>query len=122
MLALSLLLADGATVLDGQSQSEVHDQFIDGRGCYYLNLSTLDTAVTVEEPGLQVEWQRPKTECFYDEYTGIELPREGVIRARHEEMEYMKHLRVWKYSTVEEALTLYSYNWKETLRCALGRQ
>eukprot|EP00971_Amphidinium_carterae_P217486 4317342-Amphidinium_carterae.1 len=32
MLALSLLLADGATVLDGQqSQSELHDQFIDGR-------------------------------------------------------------------------------------------
>eukprot|EP00971_Amphidinium_carterae_P030250 595195-Amphidinium_carterae.1 len=46
MLALSLLLADGATVLHGQSQSEVHDQFIDGRGCFYLNLSTLDTAVT----------------------------------------------------------------------------
>eukprot|EP00971_Amphidinium_carterae_P231908 4602432-Amphidinium_carterae.1 len=66
MLALSLLLADGATVLDGQSRSEVHDEFIDGRGCVYLNLSTLDTAV--------------------DEYTGMELPREGVITARHEEM------------------------------------
>eukprot|EP00971_Amphidinium_carterae_P013174 260005-Amphidinium_carterae.1 len=62
MLALSLLLSDGATVLDGQQkQSQLHDQFIDGRGSYYLNLSTLDTAVTVEEPGLQVEWQRPKT-------------------------------------------------------------
>eukprot|EP00971_Amphidinium_carterae_P094606 1872694-Amphidinium_carterae.1 len=46
MLALSLLLADGATVLSGQcSQTELHDQFIDGRG-YYLHLSTLDTAVT----------------------------------------------------------------------------
>eukprot|EP00971_Amphidinium_carterae_P162271 3216422-Amphidinium_carterae.1 len=44
MLALSLLLSDGATVLDGQqSQSLLHDQLIDGRGCYYLNLSTLDT-------------------------------------------------------------------------------
>eukprot|EP00971_Amphidinium_carterae_P063644 1259427-Amphidinium_carterae.1 len=50
MLALSLLLAEGATVLHGQSQSKVHDQFIDGRGCFYLNLSTLDTVVTVEEP------------------------------------------------------------------------
>eukprot|EP00971_Amphidinium_carterae_P079539 1573984-Amphidinium_carterae.1 len=61
MLASSLLLSDGATVLDGQRQSQLHDQFIDGRGCYYLHLSTLDTAVTVEELGLQVEWQRPKT-------------------------------------------------------------
>eukprot|EP00971_Amphidinium_carterae_P250079 4964485-Amphidinium_carterae.1 len=39
MLPLSLLLSDGATVLDGQSQSLLHDQFIDGRGCYYLNLA-----------------------------------------------------------------------------------
>eukprot|EP00971_Amphidinium_carterae_P290819 5775130-Amphidinium_carterae.1 len=32
MLALSLLLADGATVLSGQcSQAELHDQFSDGR-------------------------------------------------------------------------------------------
>eukprot|EP00971_Amphidinium_carterae_P166733 3304212-Amphidinium_carterae.1 len=100
MLALSLLLSDGATVLDGrQKQSQLHDQFSDGRGCYYLHLSALDTAVTVEEPGLQVEWQRPKVECFYDEYTGMELPSEEVIKARHEEMAYMKHLGVWKYST-----------------------
>eukprot|EP00971_Amphidinium_carterae_P129361 2562194-Amphidinium_carterae.1 len=26
-------------------------------------------------PELVVEWNRPKAECFYDEYTGIELPR-----------------------------------------------
>eukprot|EP00971_Amphidinium_carterae_P251628 4995273-Amphidinium_carterae.1 len=32
MLALFLLLSDGATVLDGQQkQSQLHDQFIDGR-------------------------------------------------------------------------------------------
>eukprot|EP00971_Amphidinium_carterae_P019919 392468-Amphidinium_carterae.1 len=40
MLALSLLLAEGAAVLNGRSQSEVHDQFMDCRGCFYLNLST----------------------------------------------------------------------------------
>eukprot|EP00971_Amphidinium_carterae_P235610 4675711-Amphidinium_carterae.1 len=34
----------------------------------------------------------------------MELPREEVITARHEEMAYMKHLGVWKYSTVEEAI------------------
>eukprot|EP00971_Amphidinium_carterae_P159095 3154298-Amphidinium_carterae.1 len=71
MLALSLLLSDGATVLDGQSQSQLHDQFIDGP-------------------------RRPKTECFYDEYTGMGWPREGVITARHEEMAYMKHTARWK--------------------------
>eukprot|EP00971_Amphidinium_carterae_P095958 1898902-Amphidinium_carterae.1 len=55
MLALSRLLSDGATVLPGhhRSQGELHAQFSDGRGCYYLYLSALDTAVTVEEPGLQ---------------------------------------------------------------------
>eukprot|EP00971_Amphidinium_carterae_P080756 1597642-Amphidinium_carterae.1 len=75
MLALSLLLSDGATILPGiRSQEELHDQFSDGRGCYYLHLSTLDTAVTVEEPGVQVVWNKPKTQCFYDEYTGMELP------------------------------------------------
>eukprot|EP00971_Amphidinium_carterae_P246496 4895903-Amphidinium_carterae.1 len=42
MIALSLLLAEGATVLNGRSQPEVHDQFMDGRGCLYLSLSTLD--------------------------------------------------------------------------------
>eukprot|EP00971_Amphidinium_carterae_P185591 3685060-Amphidinium_carterae.1 len=67
MLALSLLLSDGATILPGiRSQGELHDQFSDGRGCYYLHLSALDTAVTVEEPGLQVEWLKPRAECFYD--------------------------------------------------------
>eukprot|EP00971_Amphidinium_carterae_P154400 3061822-Amphidinium_carterae.1 len=67
MLALSLLLSEGTLVLDGRkSRSELHDQFIDGRGCYYLHLHALDTAVTVEEPGLQVEWLRPRAECFYD--------------------------------------------------------
>eukprot|EP00971_Amphidinium_carterae_P179524 3560440-Amphidinium_carterae.1 len=35
----------------------------------------------------------------------MELPREGVITARHEEMAYVKHLGIWKYSTVEEAFT-----------------
>eukprot|EP00971_Amphidinium_carterae_P316251 6286023-Amphidinium_carterae.1 len=96
MLALSLLLSEGAQVLDGRKgQSQVHDQFSDGRGCYYLHLNALDTAVTVEEPGLQVEWLKPRAECFYDEYTGIELPSDGVTKARHEEMEYMKHLGVW---------------------------
>eukprot|EP00971_Amphidinium_carterae_P059336 1173211-Amphidinium_carterae.1 len=62
MLALSLLL----TVLPGRSQGELHAQFSDDRGCYYLHLSALDTAVTVEEPGLQVEWLKPRAECFYD--------------------------------------------------------
>eukprot|EP00971_Amphidinium_carterae_P071528 1414861-Amphidinium_carterae.1 len=52
----------------------------------------LDTAVTVEEPETIVEWNRPKAECFYDEYTGIKLPSEGVIHARHEKMAYMQHL------------------------------
>eukprot|EP00971_Amphidinium_carterae_P219086 4349128-Amphidinium_carterae.1 len=47
MLSLSLLLSDGATVLPGHhSQGELHDQFSDGRGCYYLHLSALDTAVS----------------------------------------------------------------------------
>eukprot|EP00971_Amphidinium_carterae_P210631 4179649-Amphidinium_carterae.1 len=32
----------------------------DGRGCYYLQFSALDTAVAVEEPGLQVEWLKPR--------------------------------------------------------------
>eukprot|EP00971_Amphidinium_carterae_P010786 213001-Amphidinium_carterae.1 len=81
----------------------MHDEFLDGRGCLYLSLSALDTAVTVEEPGLQVDWvsalRQPKAECFYDEYTCIELPRDGVTKARHEEMEYVKHLGVWQYST-----------------------
>eukprot|EP00971_Amphidinium_carterae_P073445 1452120-Amphidinium_carterae.1 len=87
MLALSLLLSDGATGLAGnRSQSQLHDQFSDGRGCYYIHLSALDTAVTVEEPGLQVKWLKPRAECFYDEYAGIELPRDGVTKARHEEM------------------------------------
>eukprot|EP00971_Amphidinium_carterae_P195243 3874293-Amphidinium_carterae.1 len=67
MLALSLLLSDGATVLPRhRSQGELHAEFLDGRGCYYLHACTLDTAVTVEEPGLQVEWLKPKAECFYD--------------------------------------------------------
>eukprot|EP00971_Amphidinium_carterae_P018715 369083-Amphidinium_carterae.1 len=35
----------------------------------------------------------------------MELPSEGVIHARHEEMVYMKHLGVWKYSAVEECFT-----------------
>eukprot|EP00971_Amphidinium_carterae_P263490 5227677-Amphidinium_carterae.1 len=47
MLALSLLLSEGTKGLDGRkSQSQLHDEFLDGRGCYYLHLSALDTAVT----------------------------------------------------------------------------
>eukprot|EP00971_Amphidinium_carterae_P138231 2738936-Amphidinium_carterae.1 len=88
MHALSLLLAEGAKVLDDSCQAADHEEFLDGRGCVYL--TALDTAVTVEEPKVQVEWNRPKAECFYDEYTGIELPRERVIQARHEEMAYMQ--------------------------------
>eukprot|EP00971_Amphidinium_carterae_P051914 1022069-Amphidinium_carterae.3 len=97
MLALSLLLAGGATVLHGSSQPEVLEEFLDGRGCVYL--TALDTAITVEEPEVQLEWNRPRAECFYDEYTGIELPREGVIHAHHEEnqeMACMQHLGVWE--------------------------
>eukprot|EP00971_Amphidinium_carterae_P141987 2812456-Amphidinium_carterae.1 len=63
MRTLSLLLAEGATVFrtgDSCSAAE-HEEFLDGRGCVYL--TSLDT--------------RPKAECFYNEYTGIELPREG---------------------------------------------
>eukprot|EP00971_Amphidinium_carterae_P234054 4644682-Amphidinium_carterae.1 len=67
--------------------------------------SSLMAAITVEEPEVQVEWNRPRAECFHDEYTGIELPREGVIHARHEEMAYMQHLGVWEYSTTEECFT-----------------
>eukprot|EP00971_Amphidinium_carterae_P109858 2176286-Amphidinium_carterae.1 len=86
MRTLSSLLAEGATVLQEGSKAAEHEEFFDGRGCVYL--TALDTAITVEEPDseVQVEWNRPRAECFYDEYTGIELPREGVIRARHEEM------------------------------------
>eukprot|EP00971_Amphidinium_carterae_P010479 206791-Amphidinium_carterae.1 len=90
MRTLSLLLAEGAKVLYEGSKAAEHEEFLDGRGCVYL--TALDTAVTVEEPELQVEWNRPKAECFYDECTGIELPREGVIQVRHEEMAYMQHL------------------------------
>eukprot|EP00971_Amphidinium_carterae_P302043 6000578-Amphidinium_carterae.1 len=61
----------------------------------------LDTAATVEEPETAVEWNRPRAECFYDEYTIIELPSEGVIHARHKEMAYMQHLGVWTYSTTD---------------------
>eukprot|EP00971_Amphidinium_carterae_P016638 328503-Amphidinium_carterae.1 len=31
MMTLSLLLAEGATVLHGRSQPDVHDEFLDGR-------------------------------------------------------------------------------------------
>eukprot|EP00971_Amphidinium_carterae_P057616 1139650-Amphidinium_carterae.1 len=74
MQSLSLLLAEGATVLRDRFFAEP-EEFLDGRGCVYL--SALETAVTVEEPEVVVEWNRPKAECFYNEYTGIELPREG---------------------------------------------
>eukprot|EP00971_Amphidinium_carterae_P154635 3066309-Amphidinium_carterae.1 len=60
-LSLTILLADGATVLSGQrSRAELHDQFSDGKGCYCLHLHALDTAVMVKEPGLQVEWLKPR--------------------------------------------------------------
>eukprot|EP00971_Amphidinium_carterae_P301637 5992850-Amphidinium_carterae.1 len=70
MRSLSLLLAEGATVLYGGSKALEHEDYLDGRGCLYL--TSLDTAV--EEPEAVVEWNRPRAECFYDEYTGIELP------------------------------------------------
>eukprot|EP00971_Amphidinium_carterae_P283834 5635173-Amphidinium_carterae.1 len=74
MRSLSLLLAEGAKVLYDSRKAE-HEEFLDGRGCVYLTAH--DTAVTVEEPEQVVEWNRPTAKCFYDEYTGIELPREG---------------------------------------------
>eukprot|EP00971_Amphidinium_carterae_P024624 485595-Amphidinium_carterae.1 len=46
MRTLSLLLAEGATVLYNSSNAE-HEEFLDGRGCVYL--TSLDTAITVEE-------------------------------------------------------------------------
>eukprot|EP00971_Amphidinium_carterae_P138887 2752600-Amphidinium_carterae.1 len=48
MRTLSLLLAEGATVL--YNGSTEHEEFLDGRGCVYL--TALDTAITVEEPEL----------------------------------------------------------------------
>eukprot|EP00971_Amphidinium_carterae_P209129 4148781-Amphidinium_carterae.2 len=82
MRTLSLLFAEGVTVLYDSSNAQ-HEEFLDGRGCVYLTSLTTsrDTAITVEEPEQVVEWNRPKAGCFYDEYTGIELPREGVIQA-----------------------------------------
>eukprot|EP00971_Amphidinium_carterae_P051429 1012994-Amphidinium_carterae.1 len=44
MRTLSLLLAEGATVLYGGDNSLEHEEFLDGRGCLYL--MPLDTAVT----------------------------------------------------------------------------
>eukprot|EP00971_Amphidinium_carterae_P207248 4111819-Amphidinium_carterae.1 len=64
MRSLSLLLAEGATVLYGGSNFLQHEEFLDGRGCLYL--TSLHTAVTVEEPETIVEWNRPRAECFYD--------------------------------------------------------
>eukprot|EP00971_Amphidinium_carterae_P047590 937327-Amphidinium_carterae.2 len=34
-----------------------HEEFLDGRGCLYI--AALDAAITVEEPAVQVEWNRP---------------------------------------------------------------
>eukprot|EP00971_Amphidinium_carterae_P029199 574775-Amphidinium_carterae.2 len=78
MRTLSLLLAEGATVL--YKGSTEHEEFLDGRGCLYLinippyssNSRRADLPrhshhrFTVEEPELVVEWNRPRAECFYD--------------------------------------------------------
>eukprot|EP00971_Amphidinium_carterae_P118436 2346583-Amphidinium_carterae.1 len=120
MRTLSLLLAEGAKVLWESSTAAEHEEFLDGRGCVYLTV--LDTAVTVEEPELQVEWNRPKAECFYDEYTGIELPHEGVIQARHEEM--AENLTVHAGSTVTRGRILrrqiFAVDWLSRKQGAAG--
>jgi len=60
-------------------------------------LLAVEAGPTAEEVGLHIDFDsvRDETQKFYDEYTGLELPAEGVRRARREEMEFMATLGVW---------------------------
>ena len=63
-------------------------------------IGSLEAGPTVEEPEfkpwLEEAFTHPDEKHFYDEYTGIILPRAGVIAARNEEMAFMtKELGTW---------------------------
>eukprot|EP00971_Amphidinium_carterae_P273654 5430936-Amphidinium_carterae.1 len=54
---------------------------------------------------LDVEaWRDPGSEKFANEYTGEEFPRDGVLEARHAEMDFMRDLGVWTYASTKEAV------------------
>ena len=63
-------------------------------------VGSLEAGPTVEEPEftpwLKDCYVHPDDKNFYDEYTGMVLPREGVIAARDEEMKFMtEQLGTW---------------------------
>jgi len=66
---------------------------------------SMDTGAHVEEPEVVTQlagWAESKCIAFYDDITGAKLPPDLVRRARIEEMDFMKRLKVYEYASVTE--------------------
>eukprot|EP00971_Amphidinium_carterae_P251868 5000770-Amphidinium_carterae.1 len=73
----------------------------------FLRVRQLDAGISVDEEHLedvvQPGWNTDGAAKYFDEYTGEELPKELVVKARHEEMEYLRQLGCWVYVPFSEA-------------------
>lgn len=64
---------------------------------------TLDEEPPTPEP---LKWQPLKAGAFYDEKTGLELPRWAVEKGHHTEMDFLDQLKVWDVRLVSECLSV----------------
>lgn len=62
-------------------------------------LMPLEVGITAEDPEMPIDMRvvdDPSKHDFYDEYTGIPLPVDGVRAARREEMIFLRDLGAWR--------------------------
>eukprot|EP00971_Amphidinium_carterae_P282499 5608386-Amphidinium_carterae.1 len=64
----------------------------------------IDPSLTAES--LWIQLADDGTEHFYDEITGMPLPRDAVLKARSEELADYSNMQVYEEISVEDAIAM----------------